>query len=54
MVGVLVGDSVAGNRNSRDSDIRIDGANRDSVSAGAGVTDEVDIRALVDSQAVVL
>ena len=54
MEDVLVNDSIAGNRDPRDCDARVDRTNGNTMATGAGVTDEVDVRAFVNSQAVIL
>ena len=54
MVDVLVDDSIAGNRDSRDCDAWVDGTDGNTMSTRAGVTDEVDVRAFINSQAVIL
>ena len=52
--GLLVDDGVARNSDARNGDIGVDGTDRDTVSTRAGVANEVDVGALVDSQAVIL
>jgi hypothetical protein len=51
---VVVGDDVVQNLDVADGDTRVDGANGDTMTAGAAVTLEDNVGAFVDGKAVVL